>query len=109
MKKLTHLDQRMMPISEMSPSPQAMPTALELLQLAGNVKAKNADDARRTRRLLVMIRLKEAKELVLHADDHAFLIKVFEENQMGLTSWFQGQILDILESAENWTPELAKV
>jgi hypothetical protein len=99
MRKITGLDDKMLTITE-GEDDSKMPTRRGLLQLMGNQKAETADDARRVRRILTKIRDKSVNELVLENDDINFLQKFFENNPVGLPSWMQGQILDIISDAE---------
>ncbi len=99
MKEIKDIDQKFLKISD-EDKIEKVPSVLEVLRLIGNVKADTADNARRTRRLIVKLREKDLKNLLLENDDLAFLVKTFETNGMSLTAWFQGQILDLLDSAE---------
>lgn len=100
MKKITALDDRMLSINDDEHQEHALPTRREVLRLIGNVKADTADDSRRVIRIINKLRDKNAVELVLENDDMSHIQKVFEKNAMGLTAWIQGQILDLLDSAE---------
>jgi hypothetical protein len=111
MKKIENiLETRLQRISddETGQNEKQLPAAIEILRMIGNIKAENADAARRTRRLLITLKSKDT-DLLLENEDHAFLVRLFEKNEMGLTAWAQGQILDILESAANCTPPLKAI
>ena len=99
MKKITHLDKRLLSITNDESKAKEQPTPIDIIGLIGSVKADTADDARRTRRLILKIKEPDITEMNLESDDLVFLNGVFEKNAMGLTAWFQGQILDLLESA----------
>jgi len=99
MKKIAGLNERLLTLSEEEVN-EKMPTRRSLLLGIGNTKMDTADDSRRVRRILMKIRAKDTDTLALENDDLNFLEKHFEKNPAGLPSWFQGQILDLLASAE---------
>lgn len=100
MKKITGLDQRLTPMSDEDPGADQMLTRRQVLRLLGNIKAETADNSRRVSRIIAKIRDKNVADLVLENDDINFLQKEFERNGFGLTGWAQGQMLEIIESAE---------
>jgi hypothetical protein len=98
MKKITALDDRLLPIG-LEEKPNVIPTRREILRMIGNIKAETADNARRTLRIISKLNDK-SPELVFETDDISYLLKTFEANPMNLTAWIQGQMLDMIESAE---------
>lgn len=107
MKKVADINTKMSSMIENDEKQELMPTVREILRTMGNVKATTADDARRTARIITKIRDPKMTDLILENDDLSFLQKRFEDNQMGLTAWMQGQLLDIFDNAEK--VEAAKV
>lgn len=99
MKKITELDKRMLTITE-EEDDSKLPTRRGILQLMGNIKAENADEARRTRRILEQLRNKANPNLILQNEDMNLIEKFFEKNNVGLPAWMQGQILDVIDGAE---------
>ncbi len=99
-KKITGLDERMLSLLGDDSEKQDMPTRRSILRMLGNVKADTADDARRTSRIIGQIRNLKVTELVLESDDLNYMLKRFEANPMGLVAWMQGQVLELIESAE---------
>lgn len=113
MKKLTNIDAKLLPIpDEENPKFKEdapnMSSLRDILRMIGNVKAASADDARRTRRLIVKLKDKTTSDIVFENEDLAFLQRVMELNNIGLTAWAQGQILDYLDSAETYNPPVKK-
>lgn len=106
-KKISHLDDRMLSLLGENEEQQEMPTRRSLLRMIGNVKADTADDARRTVRIVAKLRDKKTLDLILDTDDMSFMLKRFEANPMGLVAWMQGQVLEIIESADKVEPTQA--
>jgi len=100
MKRLAGLDERLLHMDGTGDKPENMPLRRDALKTIGNVKAATADDARRTRRIVMKLRDKQQPDLLLENEDMAFVEKMFERNEMGLSAWLQGQILDLLDSVE---------
>jgi len=99
MKKIADIDLLLPTIGEGDKT--RMPSRREILRLIGNVKTDTAEDARRTVRILNALRDVHVFDLVLANDDMAFLLKVIEKNTINLAAWVQGQILALVESAED--------
>lgn len=99
-KRIVGLDEKLQTINEEDPGKDDMVTRRQVLQMIGNAKADSADNARRTRRLINTLRDKTSSEIELESDDLSFVIREIERNAIGLTAWAQGQVLDMLESAE---------
>jgi hypothetical protein len=102
MKKITAVDERLQSITDdvLKEGEKPMPTRREVLRMIANTKAETADDSRRTIRIVNKLRNKTIPDLVLENDDMNFLQKLFESNPMNLTSWCQGQVLELIESAD---------
>jgi hypothetical protein len=104
MRQITTLDERLLPIVNEEKQKREMPTRRVVLQMIGNVKSETADESRRTMRILNKLRDEKTSDLVLETDDLNFLLKLFEKNQMSLTAWCHGQMLDLIESAGKVDP-----
>lgn len=99
-KKIEGINEKLLLIAEGSTMDRATaPSKRDVLRTLGNTKAATADEARRVHRIVSLLRVSGQDELVLETDDLNFLIKAFEKNDMNLTAWIQGQILETLESA----------
>ena len=97
MKKITELDRKLNPITKTDKD--NLPTIREILKMVGNTKAETADNARRIHRIIHLLQ-ETTPDLILENDDWVFLQKEMERNATNLTAWMQGQILDVIESAE---------
>jgi hypothetical protein len=104
MKKVIALDEKLKPLVDEENKPNDLPTLREIFRMIGNVKADTADESRRSVRIINKLRDNKMPELLLENDDMNFLKKLFEKNPMNLTAWAQGQILDLIESAESMAP-----
>lgn len=107
MKRIVGIDEKLLAMSE-DESAERMLTRREMFRLIGNQKAETADDSRRVRRIITKLRDKAATDLVLENDDINFLEKLFEKNAMALPAWIQGQMLDLIESADKVEAEYVK-
>ncbi len=97
-KKIITLDAKL--LSLVGNDEEDLPSRRTVLRLIGNIKSDSADNARRTARIINILRDPKITELVLESDDMNFLQKRFEENTMGLVAWMQGQILEIIDAAD---------
>jgi len=105
-KRINGLDEKMLSlVGDDADESKDMPTRRAILRMIGNVKADSADEARRTTRIVGKLREKTLLDLILESDDLNFMLKKFEGNQMGLVAWMQGQIIEIIESAEKYDPK----
>jgi hypothetical protein len=105
MKKITDIDNRIIPMNPEDEKKDELPTVRTVFRSIGNAKAETADAARRVRRIISRLSVKsEPAELILENDDMAFLLKVFEQNPMGWSGWIQGQALDLIDAAEKVDP-----
>ncbi len=99
MKKIIGLDEKMLALG-MDEDQSHMPTRRVMLRSIGNIKADNADAARRVRRIISIIRDPAVTDLLLETDDYHFIEQLFEANAMNLPAWMQGQLLELIASAE---------
>lgn len=97
MKKLTGLTDRFESASGEEKENATMPQFKTALSMIANIKARTADDARRTSRLVRALRSANV-ELEVAEEDVKFLRETFEANPMNLFAHIQGQILERLDA-----------
>jgi len=99
MAKMTGLEDRLTPASgndQTNGSPEETPTYRTLFKLViGNSKARTADDSRRLTRAMRKFQATGDAELT---DEEVKSVKeLVETNQVNLSAWAQGQLLEKFE------------